>query len=271
MPFENPFKPCQYLASSLLDSIQRHSRIHLTPFERCWCLAFNPLEFIQPHLGLSHTSFKSLSSINLGMFILLTLSCHCSCSSMAPRPDTCHAQVTFGGLGKHFESPQRPRDKHKTQQHVEIAGHSAKCHRLAAHLEQLHSEVPCSPPSIETFADQLDDEFAYENHFDSNDQEFILSNSESHQVVGDTQLLEATSGAQSLVRKCVLPDIFAEHLCSSWKTIIPTLIQPYLQYVAQTLGKPLPLFSLAIALCGQSQCTRKPVNILCLLFNRKFP
>ena len=194
-----------------------------------------------------------------------------SCSSMAPRPGTRRAQVTSGGLGKHFGSPRRPRDKHKTQRYIEIAGHSAKRRRLATRLEQLHSvEAPSSPLSVETFSDQLDDELGYENHIDSSDQEFVPSDSESYQVIDDTQLLEATSEAQPLARKHVLPDISAERLCGSWKTIIPTLIQPYLHYVSRTLGRPLPPFSLAITLCSRSQCMRKTVSLLCLLFDRKF-
>ena len=93
-------------------------------------------------------------------------------------------------------------------------------------------EAPSSPLSVETFSDQLDDELGYENHIDSSDQEFVPSDSESYQVIDDTQLLEATSEAQPLARKHVLPDISAERLCGSWKTIIPTLIQPYLHYVS---------------------------------------
>ncbi|KAI9455389.1 hypothetical protein HD554DRAFT_2240444 [Boletus coccyginus] len=85
-------------------------------------------------------------------------------------------------------------------------------------------------------------------------------------------LPEATLKAQPPACKCVLPDISAECLCTSWKTVIPTLIHPYLHYISQTLGKPLLPFSFAITLCYRSQCTRKPVNILCLLFNHNlFP
>ena len=121
----------------------------------------------------------------------------------------------MGGLGKHFESSQHPRDKHKTQQYVEIGGHSAKRHRLATRLEQLQSKIPSSPPSIETFTDQFDDELTYENHVDPSDQEFIPSDNESYLVVDGTQLPDATLKAQSVARKCVLPDISAERLCSS--------------------------------------------------------
>ena len=79
---------------------------------------------------------------------------------MSPRPGTQCAQITTGGLGKHFESPRCPRDKRKTQKLVEIAGQSSKCHRLAARLEQLQSEAVSSPSPIDE-ADHFDDELAY--------------------------------------------------------------------------------------------------------------
>ena len=179
--------------------------------------------------------------------------------------------ITFGELWKHFKSPQHPRDKYKTQHYVEIAGHSAKHHHLEAHLKQLHSNTPSLPP-VTALSDQFDDELVYENYIDPTDQEFVPSDSK-YQVVDDTHLPNENLEAQHPACKHVLwvPDLSAsaKHLCNSLKAIVPTLISPYLHYISQTLGKPLPPFSLSITLCSWSQCTHKPVNILCLLFNCK--
>ena len=144
---------------------------------------------------------------------------------------------------------------------------------MEACLKQLHSDTPSSP-SVAALSDQFDDasNLAYENYINPTDQEFVLSNSE-YQVIDDAHLPDKNLEAQHLARKHVLrvPDLSAsaKRLCNSWKAIIPTLIGPYLHYVSQMLGKPLSPFSLSITLCSQSQCTRKPVNILCLLFDHK--
>lgn len=56
-------------------------------------------------------------------------------------PQTRHAQLVSTGLGKHFQSPLRPRDKSKTQKLIKMAGQSAHRRRLAARLEKL--QAPC--------------------------------------------------------------------------------------------------------------------------------
>ncbi|KAH0832248.1 hypothetical protein J3R83DRAFT_13222, partial [Lanmaoa asiatica] len=183
------------------------------------------------------------------------------------RRGTRRAQVAFGGLGKHFESPHRPRDKRKTQRYVEVAGHSAKRRQLASQLEQLLSEFPSSPP-INDISDPSDHEIAYEDYLDPTDQDFVPSDSEYYPMhVDDTQLPEEDLHTQCPARNPRLPDLAAERSCSNWKTVIPTLIKPYLHYISRTFGKPVPPLSSSISLCGRFECARKPVNILCLLFD----
>ncbi|KAF9225955.1 hypothetical protein BS17DRAFT_682164, partial [Gyrodon lividus] len=45
------------------------------------------------------------------------------------------------------------------------------------------------------------------------------------------------------------PDTAAECLYASWKSLLPKLVEPYLQYSVQTLGKVLGAFSNNITLC----------------------
>ncbi|KIJ20745.1 hypothetical protein PAXINDRAFT_37953, partial [Paxillus involutus ATCC 200175] len=63
------------------------------------------------------------------------------------------------------------------------------------------------------------------------------------------------------------PDLPAEWLYGSWKVLIPTLVAPFLQYTARTLGKPLGAISSMISLCNEPMCEQKRTKILCLLFN----
>ncbi|KIK77681.1 hypothetical protein PAXRUDRAFT_17336 [Paxillus rubicundulus Ve08.2h10] len=63
------------------------------------------------------------------------------------------------------------------------------------------------------------------------------------------------------------PDLPAEQLYGSWKVLIPTLVAPFLQYTARTLGKPLGAISSMISLCNEPACEQKRTKILCLLFD----
>ncbi|KIK98125.1 hypothetical protein PAXRUDRAFT_58541, partial [Paxillus rubicundulus Ve08.2h10] len=63
-----------------------------------------------------------------------------------------------------------------------------------------------------------------------------------------------------------LPDPPAEHLYNSWKSLILTLVIPYLQYMSRTLGKPLSANSTLISHCQETWGSTK---ILCLLFDHE--
>ncbi|KIJ59523.1 hypothetical protein HYDPIDRAFT_51614, partial [Hydnomerulius pinastri MD-312] len=67
-----------------------------------------------------------------------------------------------------------------------------------------------------------------------------------------------------------IPDPPAEHLYNNWKSLIPTLVEPYLRYTSRTLGKPLLASPTSISLCNHAICTWKPTKLLCLLSDRKF-
>ena len=102
-----PFQPCQYLGFDPLNQSWPPCNAWLNSSCLAWALFWSCLSQC-PLFGCWH--------IHPLVIVLLVF----SCSPMPPRPDTRHAWITFGGLGKHFESPQRPRDKHKTQHHVKI-------------------------------------------------------------------------------------------------------------------------------------------------------
>ncbi|KAF8439952.1 hypothetical protein L210DRAFT_857438, partial [Boletus edulis BED1] len=55
-------------------------------------------------------------------------------------------------------------------------------------------------------------------------------------------------------------------LYHSWKSLIPTIVAPYLNYISRTLGKPLPASPRSISLCRHNDCACKvdyhPVPLL---------
>ncbi|KAF9231702.1 hypothetical protein BU15DRAFT_23980, partial [Melanogaster broomeanus] len=66
-----------------------------------------------------------------------------------------------------------------------------------------------------------------------------------------------------------VPDVPAERLYTNWKSLIPSLLVPYLHYTLKTSGKPLTATSTSISLCTLPQvaCTWKSTKILCLFFD----
>ncbi|KIM55135.1 hypothetical protein SCLCIDRAFT_48836, partial [Scleroderma citrinum Foug A] len=64
-----------------------------------------------------------------------------------------------------------------------------------------------------------------------------------------------------------IPDQSTERLYNSWRSLIPTLIEPLLEYTSRTLGKHLPPLLSTISFCKKCDCERRTARILCLLFD----
>ena len=41
-----------------------------------------------------------------------------------------------------------------------------------------------------------------------------------------------------------------DHLFNHWKSVIPTMVRPYLEYLGETLGKPLPQHTSSLSACS---------------------
>jgi len=185
---------------------------------------------------------------------------------MRPKPGTRQAQLVTHGLGRHFESPRRSRDKTRTNTTINVPGQASKLRYALARLAQLQS--PSTPDTSESHESYSID-FPWENEAVDDfvmDEEYVPSDTDhdmqdGEQDIGGTQL--TTSNRR------IIPDPPAERLYNSWKSLIPTLVLPFLNYTSRTLGKPLPPCSPSISLCKQNDCERKIVKILCLLFDRE--
>ena len=200
---------------------------------------------------------------------------------MPPKAGTRRAQPVTHGLGKHFESPQRPRDKQKTQVVVHVPGKASKRRHALARLAQLQStstgssqdhELSCMGDSAD-YSDGVEDSLWESEAIDPMDEEYIPSNDDHYmeqdeQHVGKPQQ-QANESQPTTSNRRVHPDQPAEHLYNSWKSLVPTLVAPYLHYASRTLGKPLPPILPTLSLCNLVICIQKPTKILCLLFDRK--
>ncbi|KAG2139317.1 hypothetical protein DEU56DRAFT_735682 [Suillus clintonianus] len=72
-------------------------------------------------------------------------------------------------------------------------------------------------------------------------------------------------------KRRILPDKSTDTLYTNWHRLIPTLVDPQLQYYARTLGQALERTQDVISACGTLSCAQKRTNLLCLFFDSNLP
>ena len=187
---------------------------------------------------------------------------------MRPKPGTRRAQPVTHGLGKHFESPRRPRDKTRTNAIVHVPGQASKCRYALARLAQLQSTTAADTfESCDHEPDSTDIPWEKDVVDDSvMDEEYVPSDTDYNMQDGEPDIGETRATTSN---RCIIPDPPAQRLYSNWRSLILTLIIPFLNYTSRTRGKPLPTFLPYISLCKQNDCERKVNKVLCLLFERE--
>ena len=171
---------------------------------------------------------------------------------MNPRPGTRGAlPSTISGMGQHFTSPKRRRDKRKSQTEVVIPGQDAKRQRLHQRLDDLlNRKLPVMPPPPVTNDPLLDAVI-----------EDATGNTDPIQHVDDDVNEEIHHNST--------PSVATSRLYDNWHTVIPSIIQPYLQYLAETIGKPLTRPDATLIGCHRG-CEPKRTSLLCLHFDCTF-
>ena len=170
---------------------------------------------------------------------------------------------TSTGLGQHFTSPRKVRDARKAKAFVTIPGRHNKRQRLLDRLEDLlnHNAVNPSVSRAPSLPEVPPDD-GLVSHDDT--------------LPGTQCGVEDTTGVQyDILNDNVFPDpncnptpATRTHRSDAWKKIVPTMIEPFLQYITQTLGKPAPPPSATISCCQQG-CIPKKMTLICLYFDRK--
>ena len=175
-----------------------------------------------------------------------------------PAPGTRAAlPSTTRGLGQHFTSPKKKKNPRKTQTLVSFPGQAKKRQRLLDRLNSLLNHKTVDEPAVcETFLDAAPEGLTPEMD-----------------PIGfmDVDNANNANNADEPTKRC-LPKQRAriDHLFSHWKSVIPTMVRPYLEYLGDTLGKPLPQHASSLSACLRN-CEKRSTNITCLYFDCKFP
>jgi hypothetical protein len=181
-----------------------------------------------------------------------------------PRP-TRNRQLLAGGLGVHFTSPTKRRNKVKTTTIARNPGHDHKRRKALARLESLLNPSPPSPTNCVT-ADGPSVEFnddPYENIvMDAIDNSHPIDSTDPN---GSPHPNDRTPKT----KRRVLPDAAALKLYQSWKSLLPSLVNSCLAYTTTSMGHLVQTVANVRTSCSNMQCTTKATQITCLYFDRK--
>lgn len=123
-------------------------------------------------------------------------------------------------------------------------GQSSKQQRLLAHLDDLLNHKAASTPSGRPTVDA--------HHEDD---------------IVDVETMVITDSEETGDCEHPVPQrIRHNHFFSGWKSVIPTIVRPYMQYLSETLGKPLAPQVSSLSACSQN-CDQRLTNITCLYFD----
>jgi hypothetical protein len=171
-------------------------------------------------------------------------------------------QPIIHGLGKHFTSPTKARDKRKTTVIVRPPGQESKRRRLLEKLQLLRQPGPSStstsiandsvqPPLDETLPMDVD-----------------ADGWEDIETAGLAQSKSPLSPGPKVPRR-ILPDSESTRLYTAWNSLLPSLVNSLITYISMSTGH---VVTPAMDLCSKCEqlCAPKDIKILCLYFDRKF-
>lgn len=188
-----------------------------------------------------------------------------------PKAPTRSQQLVTGGLGKHFTSPQKRRDKKKSTTYVEPIGQDTTVRLLKAKLEKLKRSHLERVQKVENLHDET-------THVLGEGSELAVD----IEVGGfEVEMDEGTIPDDPLHHELphplddhppprrVLPDGAATNLYQKWSVVLPRLIEPHLEYITASAGKALQPTTTLHTTCF-SQCgPRRTSTVLCLFQDRE--
>ncbi|KAI5981055.1 hypothetical protein EDC04DRAFT_2916960 [Pisolithus marmoratus] len=165
--------------------------------------------------------------------------------------------ITTKGMGRHFSSPRKARNKKKTLATVSVPVHAFKRQKLLDKLASLLAPPP-SESGLHVHSDATSP-----IHHPMEPPELI----EPEEITVDS---EEASPADVTVEytSIVHPTKKSISLCESWHAVIRTMIEPFIKYTTAMLGKPLPLLHSPLSSCTAQCREQKVTNLLCLFFDR---
>lgn len=181
-------------------------------------------------------------------------------------------QRETSGVGVAFNSPIKRHDAKKASSHVKPLGYAAKRQNLQALLDELIAN--CNPErSVSSERQNSGSDLPQEQLVDNDILQLPAGDDDNNDVpqplVEDVfvALSEVDPGSPSKARRTI-PDNNANDLYRRWQEVLPSTVDPYLKYLAATIGRASQPMTEIIVTCKEEVCLRKTHRILCLCFDR---
>ena len=166
-------------------------------------------------------------------------------------------------MGWHFTSPRKARDKKKSRTTVSVPGHASKRQKLLDELGNLLTAQPSGlKPSLNSGV-----EAASPIHRPEELPEALQMEPEDMLFTFDDEDKSCDATEERVRTAC--PTTRSISMCAGWKSLIPTIIDPFLKYSAAALGQPLVALGSRISSCTSNCQEQKLTTVLCLFFDRK--
>jgi len=166
-------------------------------------------------------------------------------------------------MGRHFTSPRKARDKKKSRTTVSVPGHASKRQKLLDELGDLLTAQPSGlKPSLNSGV-----EAASPIHRPEELPEALQMEPEDMLFTFDDEDKSCDATEERVRTAC--PTTRSISMCAGWKSLIPTIVDPFLKYSAAALGQPLVALGSRISSCTSNCQEQKLTTVLCLFFDRK--
>jgi hypothetical protein len=163
-------------------------------------------------------------------------------------------QIFSTGLGSHFTSPLKKRDKKKSNVFVRAPLQEMKRKHLLAKLALLR-EPPASSSS-QSLPITPDDGEMVDGTLEAEDP-----------PLRDQDMADIAIEAPQ-TRRRIVPNAAGIRLYAKWTELLPHLVDPFLAYIASSTGSRIvPVGNDLHSECGQ-MCVKSSTQILCLYFDR---
>jgi hypothetical protein len=167
-------------------------------------------------------------------------------------------QIVSAGLGRHFTSPLKKRDKKKSNTFVRAPLQDMKRKHLLAKLALLQDPSA----SLASRDDPLSEDAA--GMVDSNE----CFPPVDENIANSTYDVNRSSATECQPRRRIVPNEVDIRLYNKWLDLLPHLVDPFLHYLATSTGTALTSANDIRSQCTDL-CTKSSTNILCLYFDRE--
>lgn len=181
--------------------------------------------------------------------------------------------ATNYGPGSHFTSPQKGRaPKRKAEQKATtFLDIENKRRRLQEQFESLLSSSSSTPLNSDSFSTADNTLEAAKGMVTNND-----DSEPDDQWVDEPETAPCQPPTPKILqakKRRTIPDFAAQNLYAKWRVLLPSLVEPLLGYLSDSVGKPLQSIDENLkAKCqgGSRRCEVKNTAVLCLYFDCKY-